>query len=268
MFRRFPEWIDAAAVIVFSALVATRQEDQLKWFWGYPPVAHATWLPLGMTTAAAFFGAFQPVSSIRDQKQKPVRSVWDRHLLYTLGELIERCQQIAEESKTQASSTKPALMFDFGDLGLHVWKVAWHRRSEWPFYGRELERVKTVRLGLLPALRQISFYKGKGVVGKCWKLNDEVIVDNDSRYRHVQSETDWLSLNPADRDGFSYQEFIRVRDRGAILASPVRDQRQRFIGCISIDVKTGAKFVHDNLVRGKIQQLCTGLSGSYFEGLE
>jgi hypothetical protein len=189
-------------------------------------------------------------------------------LLYTLGELIERCQQIAEESKAQASSTKPALIFDFGDLGLHVWKVAWHRRSGWPFYGRELERVKTVRLGSLPALRQISFYKGKGVVGKCWQLNDEVIVDNNARYRHVQSEADWLALNPADRDGFSYQEFVRVRDRGAILASPVRDHRQRFIGCVSLDVKTGASFVHDNLVRGKIQQLCTGLGGSYFAGLE
>jgi hypothetical protein len=194
MSRRFPGWIDAAAVIVLSVLIATRQGNQLKWFWGYPPVAHATWLPLSMTTAAAFFGAFQPVSSIRDQKQKPVRYVWDRNLMYTLGELIERCQQIAEESKIQASSANPALVFDFGDLGLHVWKVAWHRRSEWPFYGRELERVKTVRLGSLPALRQISFYKGKGVVGRCWRLNDEVIVDNDSRYGHVQSEADWLAL--------------------------------------------------------------------------
>ena len=268
MSRRFPGWIDAAAVIVFSALVATRQGNQLKWFWGYPPVAHATWLPLSMTTAAAFFGAFQPVSSIRDQKQKPVRYVWDRNLLYTLGELIERCQQIAEESKIQASPANPALVFDFGDLGLHVWKVAWHRRSEWPFYGRELERVKTVRLGSLPALRQISFYKGKGVVGRCWRLNDEVIVDNDSRYSHVQSEADWLALNPSDRDGFSYQEFVRVRDRGAILASPVRDHQQRFIGCVSVDVKTGAPFIRDTLIRGKIQQLCTGLGGSYFEGLE
>jgi hypothetical protein len=268
MFRRFPEWIDATVVIVFSALVATRQAGHINWFWGYPPVAHAAWLPLAMTTVAAFFGAFQPVSTVRERRQKPTRNVWDRHLLYTLGELIERCQQIADKSRTGGSSTKPALTFELGDLGLHVWKVTWHLRSEWPFFGRELERVRTVRLGALPALRQISFYKGKGVVGNCWRMNDEVIVDNETRYNNVQSETDWLALDPIERDGFSYQEFVRVRDRGVILASPVRNDQQRFIGCVSLDVKTGAAFVHDKVVRAKIQQLCIGLGGSYFEGLE
>jgi hypothetical protein len=268
MFRRLPEWIDAIAVIVFSAVLATRQGSQFKWFWAYPPVAHAAWIPLSLTTVAAFFGAFQPASSFRERRTRPSKQVWDRHLLYALGDLIARCQWLAEESKVAAAKGSLPLTFDFGDLGLHVWKVAWHRRGEWPFYGRELERIRTVRLGSLPALRQISFYKGKGVVGRCWQLNDEVIVDNDSRYGNVRSEEDWLRLPATERDSFSYQEFIRVRDRGAILASPIRDQRQKFIGCVSVDLRSGIIFLQDKIVRGKVQQLCIGLEGSFFEGLE
>jgi hypothetical protein len=268
MFRRLPEWIDAAVVIAFSALVATHQGNQLKWFWGYPPVAHATWVPLAMTTIAAFFGVFQPVRSRHDRQQKPVRDMWNRQLLYALGDLVNRCQQIADDSKARASATSPALTFDAGDLGLHIWKVAWQRRPNWPFFGRELERLRTMKLGSLPASRQISFYKGKGVVGECWQLNDEIIKDIESKYSHIHSEDDWIKLKPADRGGFSYREFRQVRDRGAILASPVRNHRNRFIGCVSLDVKTGAAFVRDDQVRGKIRQLCTGLGGSYFAGLE
>lgn len=268
MFRRFPEWVDAAVVVVFSALVATHQGNQLRWFWGYPPVARATWAPLAMTTIAAFFGVFQPVRSHHDRQQKPVRDTLNRQLLYVIGDLVNRCQQIADDSRAHASARSPALSFDAGDLGLHIWKLAWRRRLGWPFFGQELERLRTMKLGSLPASRQISFYKGKGVVGECWQLNDEIITDIESKYRGVRSEADWLKLPPAERGGFSYREFQQVRDRGAILASPVRDHTNRFIGCVSLDVKTGAAFIRDDQVRGKIRQLCTQLGGSYFAGLE
>ncbi len=157
MFRRLPEWIDAIAVIAFSAVIATRQGSQFKWFWAYPPVARATWIPLALTTVAAFFGAFQPVSSFQERKKRPDRQVWDRHLLYALGDLIARCQWLADQSKVAATGSAQPLTFDFGDLGLHVWKVAWHRRGEWPFYGRELERVEPSDSGrCLPCARSAS----------------------------------------------------------------------------------------------------------------
>lgn len=269
MFRRFPEWIDASAVVVCSGLVAAHQSDQLRWFWAYPPIGHLTWLPLALTTTAAFFGVFQPIASHRYQKKRPIREAWDRHLLHALGDLIVRCQQIGNPTKTGSRASRlTARAFNFGDLGLHVWKVVWRIKREWPFIGQELERVRTVRLGSLPALRQISFVKGKGIVGKCWVLNDEVVSDNESRYRDIFSEGDWLKLEASERDGFSYQEFVRVKDRGAILASPIRNHKRQFIGCVSVDVKTGIQFLEDEFVRGRVQQLCIGLGGSYFEGLD
>lgn len=37
----------------------------------------------------------------------------------------------------------------------------------------------------------------------------------------------------------SWNDFDRFRHRGAVFASPIRNGRNRFIGCISVDVSHG-----------------------------
>jgi hypothetical protein len=254
-------------VLICSGLVAAHQAHQFSWFWNYPPIKRITWLPIGLTTVAALFGTFQPFRIHRENQKQPARAVWDRHLLHTLGNVLLRCQKLINEmGKTPKSSSK-IVPFHWPDLALHVWRVTWVAQLRPPFIAHELLRIRTVRLGSLPALRPVRFYRGKGVVGTSWLRNDEVIVDNESRYSQVDSEAEWNKLSYQQRDGLNYREFTLVRDRGAILASPIRDSKGRFIGCVSVDIRHGSELLHDESLRNEIQQLCIGLGGTYFEGL-
>jgi hypothetical protein len=262
--RRWPEWADATIVLICTGLVGARQGNQLDWLWSDPTISQATWLPLLLTSAAGFFGAFQPFRLLHEKRRGPLRLVWERRLLHVLGELVVRCQELASQDRSVGKDTTIGI----GDLGLHVWKKSWRIDYKWPFIRCELERLRTVRLGSLPALRQIRFYKGKGIIGRCWQLNDEVIEDIPARFANVQSETDWNKLSPAERDRFSYREFMQTRDRGAILASPVRDRSGKFIGCVSVDIGKGVHILRDRSLRNTVQHLCIGVGQSYFEGLE
>jgi hypothetical protein len=247
--------------------VAAHQAHQFGWFWNYPPIKRIAWLPIGLTISAAFFGTFQPFRVHRENQKQPARAVWDRHLLHTLGNVLLRCQQLTNEKITTPKSRSKVVEFYWPDLALHVWRVTWVVQPRPPFLVHELLRIRTVRLGSLPALRPVRFYKGKGVVGTSWLRNDEVIVDNESRYGQIDSEDEWNRLNHQQRDGLSYQEFTLVRDRSAILASPIRDSKGGFIGCVSVDIRQGADLLRDEVLRNQIQQLCIGLGGAYFEGL-
>ena len=265
--RRWPTWTDAIVVLVCSGLVAAHQGHQLGWFWSYPPVRRSAWLPVTLTVIAALFGTFQPTTARRESRKQPVRAVWDRHLLHTLGDVLGRCQQLTRERTLSGGSSGSSAEFRWPDLALHVWRVTWVLQGRPPFLVHELLRIRTVRLGSLPALRPVRFYRGKGVVGTSWLQNDEVIDDNYSRYRQIASEAEWNSLSYQRRDGLNYREFLLVRDRGAILASPIRDSKGRFIGCVSVDMRRGARLLHDEIIRSEIQQLCIGLGGTLFEGL-
>jgi hypothetical protein len=267
MSRRWPTWTDALVVLVCSSLVAAHQAHQVGAFWDYPPIRRSTWLPVSLTVVAALFGTFQPVTSHREKRKQPVRAVWDRHLLHTLGNVLVRCQYLTSQSRSSGASGGAVPDFQWPDLALHVWRVRWIVQIRSPFIVHELLRVRTVRLGSLPALRPVKFYRGKGVVGTSWLRNDEVIVDNEARYQNIGSEDAWNRLSASERDGLTYREFMLVRDRGAILASPIRDNSGRFIGCVSVDIRRKADLLHDEEIRGDVQQLCIGLSGTYFEAL-
>lgn len=257
---RFFRWADAIVVIISSTLVAGYQSQWFDWFWESPQVKLYWWLPVLLTVVAAFFGAFRPFSSYLRIKRRPVHDIWNHYLLHSLGSLIVKCQEITDKSS--------GLEFAPTDIALHVWKVGWGFERRWPFFQNRLVRVRTVRLGSVPALRPITFYKGKGIVGRCWQENDEIISDNYKRYRRVKCRDDWMSLPPAEHDNMKYEEFLRSRDRGAILASPIRNRSQRFVGCISVDVKRGVGLLHNDAVRSIVQSLCIGMAGVKFEDIE
>ena len=150
-----------------------------------------------------------------------------RHVLTAFGQLIEVCTAIT-----------PAIAVS--DLGLHIWQRK--RNYRHPLRG-ELARVATYRLGASPATRRIRPTLGVGVVGLCWKLDQEVSVDVAGLARDLSDEDAFTSFRTrAGVDavmGFSWEEFRRYRHRGAVFASPVRNGRSRFVGCVSFDVSHG-----------------------------
>ncbi len=184
MSRQWPEFADAAIVLISTGLLAARQGNQLGWFWSDPTVTGATWLPLSLTVTAGFFGAFQPFKLYAERKRRPLRLIRERELLHVLGELVIRCQELAREDQAKGIETTVGL----ADLGMHIWRKGWGWSGKWPFLRRELIRLRTTRLGSLPAIRPVRFHRGKGVIGRCWKLNDEIIEDNAARYSSVQTE--------------------------------------------------------------------------------
>lgn len=176
---------------------------------------------------AGFFGVAAPSESWSQRLRIERRLVMRRHVLTAFGQLIEVCAAAA-----------PAI--EVSDLGLHVWQRK--RNYRHPFRG-ELTRVATYRLGASPATRRIRPTPGVGVVGLCWKLDQEVSLDVASLAQDLVDEdvfTAFRAQEGADAVmGFSWEEFQRYRHRGAVFATPIRNGRSGFVGCVSFDVSHG-----------------------------
>lgn len=176
---------------------------------------------------AGFFGVAAPSESWYQHLRVERRLVMRRHVLTAFGQLIEVCSAIT-----------PAIAVS--DLGLHIWQRK--RNYRHPFRG-ELMRVATYRLGASPATRRIHPTPGVGVVGQCWKLDQEVSVDVGALARDLVDEDTFTSFRAqkgADAVmGFNWEEFQRYRHRGAVFAAPIRNGRSRFVGCVSFDVSHG-----------------------------
>jgi len=106
-----------------------------------------------------------------------------------------------------------------------------------------LTRIATYRLGSTPATRSFAPGKGVGVVGLCWKRNEEVSVDVARLANELETEGQYETYRSQSGGdavmNLPWRDFVRVRHRGAVFASPIRNGRGEFIGCISIDARDG-----------------------------
>lgn len=199
---------------------------------------------LTLILIAGFFGVATPSESWSQRLRVERRLVMRRHVLTAFGQLIEVC-----------SAVTPAIAVS--DLGLHVW----HRKRNYrhPLHG-ELTRVATYRLGASPATRRIHPTPGVGVVGLCWKHDQEVSVDVAALTRDLVDEDTFASFRTREGAdavmGFSWEEFQRYRHRGAVFATPIRNGRSRFVGCVSFDVSHG----YDSLNVQRIWHILNSLS--------
>ncbi|MEV3921163.1 hypothetical protein [Actinomadura coerulea] len=182
---------------------------------------------LTLILIAGFFGVATPSESWSQRLRVERRLVMRRHVLTAFGQLIEVC-----------SAVTPAIAVS--DLGLHVWQRK--RNYRHPLHG-ELTRVATYRLGASPATRRIHPTPGVGVVGLCWKHDQEVSVDVLALTRDLVDEDTFTSFRAREGAdavmGFSWEEFQRYRHRGAVFATPIRNGRSGFAGCVSFDVSHG-----------------------------
>jgi hypothetical protein len=85
--------------------------------------------------------------------------------------------------------------------------------------------------------------KGVGVVGMCWLSNKEIskdvteladeLTDQAAYDAHVAAHGVHAVM------GLSWREFDNVKHRTALFATPVRNGRGKFVGCISVDASRG-----------------------------
>jgi uncharacterized integral membrane protein len=104
---------------------------------------------------------------------------------------------------------------EFTKIGVHVWAV----RGLWG--ARYLEKRAT----FIPEARRstpITWRQGKGAIGLCWRLNQELVADVEKLERKGPDKTAFCALPEEERFGFSWRDLQESKRYRAILAMPLR----------------------------------------------
>jgi hypothetical protein len=131
---------------------------------------------------------------------------------------------------------------DYRDLGVAAYRVG--RHWWWPFRPL-LFRVERVRPSRRPVASHVSWRPGKGVIGACVARGEVVAVDVAQMYRDLGSPTEqeWETVPAEIRQGLSYEEYLDVRDKYAVVvAAPIIDDTgpsASVVGCIALDGPEG-----------------------------
>lgn len=239
--------LDRLILLTASVCMVARQYDfPERKFWtelssGRP------YLIVVLICTIGIFGAFTPFQALSERKRVERRSAIRQEVLTHYGKMAGI-----------AISARPPV--ELQDLGLHVWRI--RRSLRHPLHGY-LQRVATYRLGSTPATRTFAPPRGVGVVGLCWERNTEVSVDVEKLAAALTDrerfEAHKASHGPESVMRLSWEEFQRVRHRGAVFASPIRGATGTFRGCVSVDAGRG----HDSLnvpdLWHEVNSLCSRL---------
>ncbi|GAA4538382.1 hypothetical protein [Amycolatopsis samaneae] len=190
------------------------------------------YLLLVLLVIVGVFGAFMPFESWYRRSLLNRSVTIRRRILSSFGRVLEIGNQV-----------DPPL--DTGDLALHVWRRT--RGIRHPFGGK-LTRVATYRMATFPMNRSFSPAKGVGVVGMCWERDREIRFDAADAAEKIQSEEDYdryVAEHGAEAVmHLTWRQFDHVKHRTALFAVPIRDGRNRFVGCVSVDASHGYKYLN------------------------
>ncbi|ASW53761.1 hypothetical protein [Plantactinospora sp. KBS50] len=196
-----------------------------------------------LVTIIATFGALTPAQIWSERSRMARRTAVRHQILNHFGRLLAIASRV--DPKPPPS-----------DLGLHVWRIAWALRRP----HRRLVRIATYRLGSTPTTRAFEPGRGVGVVGLCWKRNEEVAVDVEQLAERLTTPAKFAAHIESDGPdavmNLAWPEFVRVRHRGAVFASPVRNGRGQFIGCVSVDVSSGFAALAKDELWHEVNSLC------------
>jgi hypothetical protein len=190
------------------------------------------YISLALLAVAGVFGALAPFESYHNRSMLDRNVAIRRRILAGFGLMLEISGRI-----------QPPL--DTGDLAMHVWQK---KRTVRHPIGGVLIRVSTYRMSTFPANRPFSPKKGVGVTGLCWRYNKEYFFDASSLVETLQTDA---AFNEHVREhgaeavmNLRWSEFREFSHRRALLATPIRNGRNRFIGCISVDASGGFSALH------------------------
>ncbi|MGV9675154.1 hypothetical protein ACWDSJ_07730 [Nocardia sp. NPDC003482] len=234
-------WDKGIATLALAVLAAKNQGFPDQRFW---TELKAPALVPGLLIVAAVF-TLGPFAARAQRSLVHRRTQLQREVFVQLGKMIREADRVVDG-------------FRFEDLGLHAWQV---RRTRGWFGAKYLQRVAVYRLGGTVVLRKFDPRYGQGVVGMCWERNAEADCDVESLASKVPTEKDFEALRAREGDSavmkLSWKQFAQVRHRGAVFASPIRDDNNNFRGCLSLDASTG----HAALAGSSVPDLLHELAG-------
>jgi len=186
-----------------------------------------SYLLLGLLALVGVFGALTPFESWHARSLADRNVTTRRQIMSSFGRILEISNGVDPPLPT-------------GDLALHVWKR--QRTLRHPVHG-VLKRVATYRMAVSPMNRSFTPVRGVGVVGLCWKKDHEYRFDVTSLADELTDEGKFLSY--VDEHGseavmnLNWVEFQQLKHRAALFATPIRNGRTKFVGCISVDASRG-----------------------------
>jgi hypothetical protein len=211
------------------------------------------YVPIVLLVVVSVLGTFDPFESWWARSMAERSVAIRRRFLSSFGKLLDLSGKIV-----------PAL--DIGDLALHVWKK--QRTPGHPVSG-VLRRIATYRMSTYPSNRSFTPTKGVGVVGLCWEKNREVSRDVSSLASELVNEQKfeaYVARNGAESVmKLSWSQFENVKHRAAVFAMPIRNRRNRFVGCISVDASRGFDQLDHRRLMEEIGDLALAVGSDDFE---
>lgn len=248
--------LDRMTLLLATIILAGRQYDIPSARFWVTLLKGRGYVVILLILIIGIFGAFTPFEAAAARSRVERKTLIRQQILIHFGRMLGI-----------AAHASPPVEAD--DLGLHVWRI--RRSLRHPLAGR-LVRAATYRLGATPATRSFAPPKGVGVVGLCWKRNEEVHVDVAALALALPTDAEYAAFRgtngPDSVMGLSWEEFVRVRHRGAVFASPIRNGRGAFIGCISVDAKQSyAALANSKEFWHEINTLCALLGQDRFQNV-
>lgn len=210
------------------------------------------WFPILMLVLVGVFGALTPFEAWSERSRASQNVTIRRQTLTSFGHILRVVTDSAEE-------------INIRDVGLHVWRK--RRTLSAPLRG-QLIRVATYRLGTTPVNRGFAPTKGVGVVGLCWKCDSEIGRDVEELSRKLTTREEfeaYAAENVEEVMNLDWETFQRVSHRGAVLATPIRNGRNKFVGCLSLDASHGYHTLNKDEIREEMNSLCVVLGQDGFE---
>jgi hypothetical protein len=241
-------------IIVLSATICLAGESYgvpSSQFWGHVRQGHP-YIPFLLLAVVGVF-ALSPFESWSTRALADRSVIMKRQILSVFGKLLE-----------MSSAIKPPL--DTGDLALHIWQK--RRTLRHPISG-VLKRIATYRMSTHPTNRSFTPVKGVGVVGLCWQHNQEVDQDVSELDATLTDEAvyeEYVRVHGKESVmGLGWRDFKKVKHRTAVFATPIRNGRNRFMGCISVDASRGYAVLEKRKLMEEITNLALAVGREDFE---
>jgi hypothetical protein len=212
--------LSAAAFLLLSVLMALKVPSDSFWSTARPDWVTALFIVVAVGSSTLPFEVIYLRAQLVDRRTRLRLSAYARLMFI---EAMER---------------RPSLALT---LSVHVWRTKRHLLTG----TIQMERIITFRLVERP-YSEVQWFEGKGVIGKCWKLRQALLVDLRPLHATVAEggETAFRSLSPQDRFGLGWDDYRMTKDYTAIYASPLLSHKGKVIGCVTVDCTTLTAYAH------------------------
>ncbi len=180
---------------------------------------------------------------------------------------LTQARHFSETLRALLVNVVDASKVDWTSIGVNALLV----RRQYRWFGQEsLHRVGRERVRSTPRHSNVTWTRGKGVIGRCWDREQDVGLDVRAVYAEIAglteeqwsnlradepgiTEQEWANLAPDKTFGLSYHDFLRTRHHRVVVATPILDRSGRVIGVVSADSRdAGLDELFTDEVRGAL----------------